>query len=144
MSLQSEDLYQLSRADVQRLRIEWEEKCASLTRVESNTRCRIFLGDLNSSYPRYWVTALQGQVGLHILLFYLYRCRIPSLKNDVVSHLCGNTRCCNVNHLAIEPQKINIQRRVCHGTMADKDGEKYKRGKCDGHSDHRMRRLCVL
>ena len=143
MSLWAEDLRRLSHSGIVYLRKEFESKLQEKTIVKGNN-CRIWKDDSNR-YPRYWISKLQGQISLHVLVFYLYRSRIPELKNDVVSHLCSEVRCCNVNHLAIEPHQISVMRRVCHGTMSDKEGQQFKREKCTGHVDgKRLRRDCVL
>ena len=43
----------------------------------------------------------------------------PLLKssNMEVSHLCGYVLCLNVNHLILEPKKVNNSRRVCHSKV---------------------------
>jgi len=43
------------------------------------------------------------------------------------SHLCGNSRCCNIKHLCFEPKEINSARRKCHSA-----------GKCTGHSGNQV------
>lgn len=43
--------------------------------------------------------------------------RFATAKNDDVSHLCGNWKCCRASHLVWESRKKNLQRNNCPGQV---------------------------
>ena len=138
----ADSLRRLSVAQKLSLKSEFEAGYKANTADLGN--CHLWLRD-QSRYPKYWVSHLQRQIPVHKLVFFLYRGRIPVFEGDEVSHLCGNERCCNVNHLTIEPHEINMERKKCHGTGLKK-GE-YRPKECPGHTkpeDVLPRRACIM
>ena len=50
---------------------------------------------------------------LHLLIYYLRKGQIPS-EEENVSHLCHKTLCINIDHLTVEPHRVNCQRSTCN------------------------------
>ena len=62
---------------------------------------------------------------VHILAYFLHTGLLPSSTTTPtmeISHLCGNSLCCNPVHLNLETHETNTGRKHCHD-----------RGHCIGH-----------
>ena len=54
---------------------------------------------------------------LHHLILLYNNIRIIDKKASVkftISHTCGNSKCFNIEHLTVEPHRINLSRNQCH------------------------------
>lgn len=85
---------------------------------------------------------IRTKVRLHILFFYLEKNQVPirnhSENNNIteMSHICHNSFCLNIDHLSIEPHKINCDRRLCISSFNTQN-----RDECIGHGTYRP---CIL
>ena len=57
-----------------------------------------------------------GRVLVHQVTYLAVTGMTPKPGEDV-SHLCHNSKCCNTEHLVIEPHAINMSRQRCPGTI---------------------------
>ena len=106
--LKARDLLDLKDGDKEALRAKLKDD----KNIVMNHACRLWRLDLTTEYPRIWIASLRGRIAVHVLSFFLRTGRIAT-GNNKVSHLCGQPRCCNVNHIVIEPQKVNMARTMC-------------------------------
>ena len=67
-------------------------------------------------------------VANHRLIYFCYHKESFTDRKTVISHLCHNKSCININHLSLEPQAINIERKECY-----KNKSKRERNTCKGH-----------
>lgn len=75
-----------------------------------------FMGDTRTKFIR-----------AHRLAYIVrHNLRRVDIKNKSVSHLCGNSRCVNADHLHLEPQSVNNARKLC----------KNNHKTCIGHNPH--------
>ena len=52
-------------------------------------------------------------VNSHVLSYFLQHDTLPDDRTQVISHVCGNSKCVNAVHLVIEPQAVNLRRGLC-------------------------------
>ena len=95
--------------------------------IQDELNCHIWQKARNSG--RYGVIKLTENgmsrtVLLHLLIYYLRKGQTPK-ENENISHLCHKTLCVNVDHLTIEPHRVNCQRTRCN-----------ERKECLGHEQY--------
>ena len=72
-------------------------------------------------YPNMYIKHLKIQMPCHQLVYFLKKTHIARYPM-VISHLCHNKRCTNIEHLSRERQQVNAERTFCrqrfqsHGT----------------------------
>ena len=49
----------------------------------------------------------------HRVVYMLHVNDFNIASNLDVSHLCGQSLCCNINHLSLETHEVNLQRKIC-------------------------------
>ena len=72
-------------------------------------------------YPQYFISDRRQRVNAHILTYFL-EYRITATWPEVISHLCHNRFCSNIDHLNFETQADNNSRKKCN-----------KKKVCEGH-----------
>ena len=88
-------------------------------------------------YPRVHFTYLRKrfQVKLHTFVFRMTNGIPPYIRDDncECSHLCHNKQCILINHMVMEPHKINVARQECN-----------RKKQCLGHDGYpKCISLCV-
>jgi len=82
-------------------------------KVHATQTCHIWTGSIQSGgYPNMWVKLPTG--GKTFLTHRIVYTIVHGHCDGPVSHLCGNKRCVNWEHLRIEDPAINQSRNICH------------------------------
>ena len=102
--------------------------------ILSKGNCLIFCGRSHRNSKNYGTSSFTVLgfskrlfIDNHRLIYFESHNVLP--QHDVVSHLCHNPKCLNIEHLSVEPQAINISRQDC------KIQKSHKR-RCKGHEGY--------
>ena len=87
---------------------------------KENTGCLITQKPINrgDTYPRVYFSYNKRKFhpNLHAFIFKVTNNIAPhtSFEGQEVSHLCHNKMCINIDHIRLEPKKINLDRMKCN------------------------------
>jgi len=84
--------------------------------------CHMWMGcTCKDGYPRLRITAVtltgnkfSKMVSVPRLVCFLHGNGQMLNTRQQASHRCGERLCCNIDHLSLEPARINAQRKACH------------------------------